>query len=186
MGKRTEFLVVDIESTCWAEGQTPPGMISEIIEVGYSIYDATNNVVKSHGSILVKPLESTVSEYCTNLTSITQEMVDRGVSFAEALDIMKSDLNSQGRPWVSFGEYDRTMFTEQCRRLGFDYPFTKQHLNAKQLYAAIMGKTQGLGAALTSLGLQFEGQQHRGGDDAHNIARMLQCFASKFKTNAIQ
>jgi inhibitor of KinA sporulation pathway (predicted exonuclease) len=183
MGKNnqhTEFLAIDIESSCWPENQTPIGMISEIIEIGYAIFDATNNEIKSHGSILVKPQVSTISSYCTNLTTLTQEIVDRGVSFEEACQILKQDLNSLGRPWCSFGEYDRTMFVEQCKRLNVSYPFTKQHLNLKQMAAAILGTTQGLGATVNALGLQFEGQQHRGGDDALNVARILQYYKAKF------
>lgn len=179
--QHTEFLCIDVESTCWAEGQTPTGMISEIIEIGYSIFDATNNLVKPKGSILIKPQNSTISQYCTDLTHITQDMVDRGVTFEEACRILKDDLNSQGCPWASFGEYDRSMFVDQCKRLGIQYPFTKQHLNVKQQATAITGKTRGLGATVNALGLQFEGQQHRGDWDAHNVARILQHFASKYR-----
>lgn len=181
--QHTEFLVIDLEATCWEEGHTPSQMISEIIEIGYTILDATNNEIRSTGSIIVKPQNSTISQYCTNLTHITQEMVDKGVSFEEACEIMKRDLNSLGRPWASHGEFDRTIFVEQCRRLGISYPFTKQHLNIKQHVAAILGKTKGLGSNLTALGLQFEGQQHRGKDDAYNAARILQHFAKKYRDN---
>jgi inhibitor of KinA sporulation pathway (predicted exonuclease) len=46
---------------------------------------------------LVKPERSTVSEFCTELTTLTQEQVDQGMSFAEACErLQKRYLSNQG------------------------------------------------------------------------------------------
>lgn len=179
--QHTEFLVIDLEATCWEKNQMPSTMISEIIEIGYAILKVNGNQILSHGSIIVKPERSTISEFCTNLTTLTQEIVDRGVYFPEACRILTLELNSFGRPWASYGNYDIKMLKDQCERLELKYPMTPQHLNVKTMSTVLIGKRQGVGGTLTSLGLQFEGQQHRGGDDAFNIARILQEFTKRFK-----
>lgn len=178
-----EYLVIDIEATCWADkkstdGATVVDQISEIIEIGYARYNRTTNEIISHGSLMVKPTSSTVSKFCTDLTHITQDMVDKGMSLAEACEILRRDLNSKGVPWASFGDYDRNMFEIECKRKGIEYPFTPQHLNVKQMVGALTGRIRGLGGTLSALKMNFEGTHHRGGDDAYNIARIMQKLAS--------
>lgn len=108
------------------------------------------------------------------------------------------------RPWASWGDYDRTMFatcavlheellseaeraTLARRRAGHTgqnagdykhplYPFGRTHLNLKTLFALAhkLPKEVSVGEALTLMGLTFQGQPHRGVDDAVNIARIAQ------------
>jgi len=70
MGRKLDkIIVVDVESTCW-KGKPSEGQINEIIEVGLGIINKQ--------SYIVKPKLSIISNFCTELTSITQEMVDKG------------------------------------------------------------------------------------------------------------
>ena len=78
-----KLIVVDLEATCWKK-QPPPGQQNEIIEVGVCLLDTETLAIEDNRGILVKPTRSKVSEFCTKLTSLTQEMVDDGVSFAES------------------------------------------------------------------------------------------------------
>ena len=176
------ILVVDVESTCDENkaGQPKEHLISEIIEIGYTVLDYKTNEIKEKGSIVVRPIESVITPFCTNLTGWTQEAVDRGISFSEACRTVEQDLMGGGRLWASFGEYDRTMFVEMCKRRGVKYPFTAQHLNVKALSTVVLGGVGGLGRTLTKLGMNFEGRQHSGVDDAYNVARILQRYKEKF------
>ncbi|MCG8918037.1 exonuclease domain-containing protein [Actinokineospora sp. PR83] len=75
--------VVDVEATCWSE-RPPPGQVSEVIEIGLSVVDTrTRERVARHG-VLVRPTRSSVSAFCTELTTLTQDQVDGGISWAEA------------------------------------------------------------------------------------------------------
>src|SRR3954452_20346901 len=78
------MLVVDVECTCWpAPGDPPKGQHSDIIEIGLALIDVAGLQVLQTGTLLVKPERSSVSEYCTQLTTLTQAQVDQGVSFGD-------------------------------------------------------------------------------------------------------
>src|SRR5690606_29635528 len=103
------MLIVDIEATCW-EGNPPSGQESEIIEIGICTLSLESGEVGEKHSILVRPQRSTVSEFCTKLTTLTQEQVDKGVSFETACQILRDQFDSANRVWGSWGDYDRKMF----------------------------------------------------------------------------
>jgi len=175
MARRLDrILVVDVESTCW-EGNPPPGQMSEIIEIGLCVVDvvALERVVRR--SILVRPACSTVSAYCTQLTTLTQADVDPGVSLAEACRVLAQEYQSGQRLFASFGDYDRQQFERNCAAFGIPYPFGPTHLNVKNLAAVAYGWSRevGMSEALVRAGLPLEGTHHRGGDDAWNIAGLL-------------
>lgn len=173
--KIDQIVVVDIEATCW-EGNPPRGQESEIIEIGACLLDPDDTSRSGRTSILVKPERSTVSEFCTGLTTITQEMLDEdGISFAEACDTLRNGLRTPRRVWASYGDYDRTMFEKQCKTRSVPYPFGRTHINVKALAGfAHAGRTEfGLDKAMRMMLLQMEGTHHRGVDDAWNIAVVL-------------
>jgi inhibitor of KinA sporulation pathway (predicted exonuclease) len=173
--KLDKIVVVDIEATCW-EGKTPVGMENDIIEVGVCLLDVNTGEITNNQGILVKPERSTISPFCTQLTTITPEMVEqKGVSFQEALRILKNEYESQSRCWASFGAYDMNQFKRQCEALGRGYPFGPSHINVKSTFALKkkLGNEQGMAGALELLKIPLEGTHHRGVDDAKNIAKIL-------------
>ena len=178
------IVVVDVESTCW-QGDAPPGQTSDIIEIGLALVDARALDVSAKTSILVKPERSAVSAFCTRLTTLTQEQVDRGVSLAEACARLRKDFETQDRPWASYGDYDRRMFENCCSSLGVQYPFGHTHLNVKNLFAIALAHRSevSLSTALKNLGLPQEGTLHRGHDDAWNIAHILAAILRAARAN---
>ena len=186
MGKKQKYsdnciLVIDVESTCQEnkDGQPQEEFVSEIIEIGYAVLDYKINEIRESGSIVVKPIESVITPFCQNLTGWTQEAVDRGISFEEACKTLTSDLKSGSRLWGSYGNYDLEMFRKQCQRRNVPYPFTPQHANIKSFCTIMNGEVNGLGKALSKIGLNFEGRHHLGKDDAVNTARILQYYKNK-------
>ncbi|WP_338152005.1 3'-5' exonuclease [Chryseobacterium angstadtii] len=84
------ILIIDLEATCWDE-RPPRGQVSEIIEIGVCIMDASTGKISKNEGILIKPQYSKVSPFCTELTSITQKMLDdEGVMLEDALDILRA------------------------------------------------------------------------------------------------
>ncbi|MGW5781332.1 exonuclease domain-containing protein [Streptomyces sp. NPDC003863] len=170
--------VVDVEATCW-EGQPPPGAVSEIIEIGLTVVDLTVRRRVGRHRILVRPERSEVSGFCTELTGLTPAEVAGGVGFAEACRILADAHDARGRPWASWGDYDRKQFERQCRAAGVPYPFGRPaeqgHTNAKAVFTEAYGlrKRPGMAGALQLAGLPLEGRHHRGEDDAWNIAALV-------------
>lgn len=123
----------------------------------------------------MKPCRSQVSGFCTQLTTLTQEQVDGGISFVEACSVLKKKYLSRQRVWASYGEYDKNQFRRQCEAFGLKYPFSTIHINVKTLLAITQRspKEVGMAQALEILGLPLEGTHHRGVDDAGNIAKIL-------------
>jgi inhibitor of KinA sporulation pathway (predicted exonuclease) len=176
-GKRPRLdrvLVLDLEATCW-DGPAPDGQTSEIIEIGVCPWDAGTGRIGPAESILVRPRRSTVSEFCTQLTTLTQKQVDAGMSLPGALKRLAQVHGPASRPWASWGAWDERMLRHQCHLEGAAYPFRSDHFNVKTLHALAtrQAKPLGLGGALRAMGLAFEGTPHRAGDDAYNVARIL-------------
>lgn len=69
-----KIIIIDVESTCW-EGANPVGMESDIIEIGVCLLDIQTGEITDNRGILIKPERSTISSFCTALTTITPEMV---------------------------------------------------------------------------------------------------------------
>jgi inhibitor of KinA sporulation pathway (predicted exonuclease) len=172
--KLDQIIVVDIESTCWQD-VPPAGEETDIIEIGICTVDITSGQRLEKDNILVKPERSNVSEFCTQLTTLTQAQVEQGIPFGIACSILKKKYLSKERVWESYGDYDRRQFEKQCQSLNISYPFGTRHLNIKTLFAIIYALPQevGMDQALTLLNLPLEGTHHRGGDDAWNIAGIL-------------
>jgi inhibitor of KinA sporulation pathway (predicted exonuclease) len=169
-----QIVVVDVEATCW-EGAPPKGETSEIIEIGVCLLRVADGVRSSREGILVVPQRSRVSEFCTQLTTLTQEQVDGGCSFEEACRLLVSNYRTRERTWASYGDFDRRIFERQCRETGVTYPFGPTHLNVKNLFALTraLKREVGMAEALKHLHLPLEGTHHRAEDDAWNVAAVL-------------
>jgi len=176
MSRRTldQIVVVDVEATCW-EGAPPPDQTSEIIEIGVCLLDVAGGERVEREGIIVRPKESAVSPYCTELTSLRQAEVDRGIPFEDACSLLRTRFKTKERVWASYGDYDRGMFERQCKRRKVSYPFSAGHINVKTLLAAVYGLKHeaGMSKALNLTGIPLEGTHHRGADDAWNIAAIL-------------
>ena len=175
MARKLDCVVtIDVEATCW-QGEPPPGQQSEIIEIGLCTLEVASGRRLARESILVRPQRSTVSAFCTDLTTLTQEQVDGGISFAEACARLSREFATRERVWASYGDYDRRQFERQCQAESIPYPFGPGHLNVKSLFALMhaLPREVGMDEALRHLGAPLEGTHHRAGDDAWNIALIL-------------
>ena len=169
-----EILIIDLEATCWRD-EPPPGESSEIIEIGLCVLNLQTLERTHKRSLLVRPERSTVSEFCTELTTLTQAEVDAGMTLAEACQILQDTYLSRRRTWASFGDYDRRMLQRCCEQSGIPFPMGRTHLNVKNLHALVYGleSEEELVSTLTRHGHSLEGTHHRGHDDAWNIALVL-------------
>ena len=174
--KYNRATIVDVECTCWPESP-PNGERMEIIEIGCVILenapDKRWEILDKFG-ILVTPQHSTVSQFCEDLTGITQKALDdNGIPLEDAMEIVK-DTNCM--VWSSCGMWDYDMLKKECqyKNIKMWKMLPIAHLNAKALYSAyfVKGK-KGLATACGELNMPFVGKQHRGADDAENVALIL-------------
>jgi inhibitor of KinA sporulation pathway (predicted exonuclease) len=120
-----------------------------------------------------------LSDFCTQLTSITQSQVDTGLPFEEVSELIAAwiEPHRERLGWGSWGNYDRHQLEKDGRRLGIPSPLADlHHANLKDVFSKRhqTGKPRpGMRRALELCGLSLEGAHHRGIDDARNIARML-------------
>lgn len=174
--KFNKILICDLEATCWETKEESTKHTSEIIEIGIVVLNLETGEVEKSEGILVKPTISVVSPFCTKLTTITQELLDKeGISFKDAYFKLTEEYDSYDTPWASYGEYDKNMLIKQSNRYDWDTPMSNSHTNVKTLFSNKIngGKPVGMASALRTLKIPLEGTHHRGVDDARNIAKIF-------------
>ena len=182
----SKILVIDLEATCWPK-EPPAGEQSEIIEIGLCVVDTKSCQRTEKRGLLVKPTKSQISPFCTELTTITSEMVAQAPSFPKALQILKKEYGAKSCLWASWGDYDRRQFERQCQSDKVGYPFGPTHLNVKNLFALShkLKREVGVAKAFEILGWEMEGTHHRGIDDAWNIGRVLGYLLKSLQVQAL-
>jgi inhibitor of KinA sporulation pathway (predicted exonuclease) len=169
------IVVVDVEATCWATAR--PRNRMEIIEIGAVRLTEHLEVVDEFSCFVRPVVEPTLSEFCTELTSITQHDVDQAPIFSAAFPELMIWIGREPTWLCSWGAYDVGQFQSDCRRHGLPFPdwFESRHINLKTEFAAWRNLRRcGMARALEILGLPLDGTHHRGIDDARNIARIAQ------------
>jgi inhibitor of KinA sporulation pathway (predicted exonuclease) len=166
------------------EINNPDDLSAEILEIGAVKVKRDLSIDPETFSCLIKG-SSPVNPYVTNLTGITNEMVDReGVKLATALAYLhgwahKPTTNIVLAAWGSDISYLRSA----AERRGIKWPFRGMSLDIKSmalLAEALFNRkprSQGLRSFLQNWGLEFDptyGPQHRALPDAYNTARILQ------------
>jgi inhibitor of KinA sporulation pathway (predicted exonuclease) len=170
-----KIIIIDLEATCW-QGTVPQGQENEIIEIGLAVLDTETGEITKNKGILIKPQRSSVSPFCTELTTITQDLLDQnGISFEDAINQLIDEYNPDLYTWASYGQYDLNMLKKQSKSFGIPYPMGEEHINVKTWFAEKFGllKPTGMNGALHLLDIPLEGTHHRGIDDAKNIAKIL-------------
>ena len=153
----------------------------KIIEIGYTIFDPRKKKIDKTASIIVNPNEA-LNPDIIELTGITQEMVDVGVTLQEAYAQMVADINDYQctRHSVEWGT-DAIWLRDQLGIAKRDYVFRERSYDVKSLYQMYMsmkpqGKVHaGLGKALAAVNLGWEdtcGKPHRAVADSLNTVRM--------------
>lgn len=172
------FIIYDLEATCWRSRR--PRKV-EVIEIGAVKVDENLNIIDEFCSFVKPKLHPEVSDFCTQLTSITQADVDR----ADRFDDVILDFEDWMRPrevravLMSWGEFDKRQLHNDAQLHNMELPWLRYHACLQQHYSRWKGsKNQiGLKTALELEGLSYAGTQHRAIEDARNMARLFQTVA---------
>ncbi|MBW4621501.1 MAG: exonuclease domain-containing protein [Cyanosarcina radialis HA8281-LM2] len=174
--KYDRFLVLDLEATC-CDRQTIPTTQMEIIEIGAVMLKAEHLTTISEFQTFIKPVRHPVlTEFCQQLTSITQDLVDNAPNYQQAIAQFKAWLYQYDNfVFGSWGDYDRKQFEQDSQFHRIPYPIGSEHINLKKLFTAnqSLKKRYGMAEALKLADIKLIGTHHRGIDDARNIARLM-------------
>lgn len=173
-----QFIIFDLEATCFEHGQQN----HEIIEIGAVKCDAQANPAASFQTY-VKPTKNPVlSQFCKDLTSISQENVSSAPYFAEAMlafeEFILDSFSPQETFLLSWGHYDKNQIETESVQKNYNgriLDLLKNHHSLKHEYAKLTAqKPCGMKGALLQLGIPLDGTHHRGIDDATNIMKIFQ------------
>lgn len=169
-----KLLIIDLESTCYERGKEPKGFVSEIIEIGAVVLDGeTFETIEEYQCFIKPTVYPTLSEFCKELTTITQEEVEGGLSISQAVKEIGELQSKHEAIFSSWGYYDKKQFQQVCKHFGISYPFGPSHISLKHEHGNFFGeRPMGMGKALRKHKLPLDGTHHRGIDDARNIAKI--------------
>jgi inhibitor of KinA sporulation pathway (predicted exonuclease) len=171
----TKTLCIDIETTIWKSAKDKPiNHFPEIIEIGVVLVDSVLMEVIEKRSIIVKPIKSKVSKFCSKITKIKQEDVDLGISLEEACRILRVEFMCADRPWIVWGNFDKKMLQISCKKNQVEYPLSANYTNYKNLFSMFHGtKELKLTSALKLINLEKNCDSTLGIDSALNIANIF-------------
>lgn len=171
------ILVVDLEATCSDDGAISAEEM-ETIEIGACWVAPDGRVLDRFQSFVCPVLNPRLTKFCSDLTGISQGIVDSAPRFPEAADLLSEFVQQYATStssWTSWGAYDNKQIARDSVRHGITAPITLPHLNAKKLFAKAqrIGKEIGMAKACELTRLGILGTHHRALDDAVNVARLL-------------
>lgn len=177
---RDKALFIDVECACWENKRVPQGQRMDIIEIGIATFDLYSHAVEPKESILVKPQSAEISEYCTDLTGITQEELDeKGITIEEAFKKLWKRYEANKRFWFSWGQEDRRFIYNDSKFYGIDNPMHVGHCDVRSLFFSkftrqheLLRHNPNLQQAINMAGLEFKGEAHSALSDAYNTARL--------------
>lgn len=174
--------VVDFEATC--EENNPSDFVHEIIEFPIVLIDTnTLEIVDSFQEYVKPELNPQLSDFCVELTGITQKIVDEADTFPKVFRrvvswLQKKELGTKYKyALLTDGSWDMSKFLyTQCRLSRIRYPqFARKWINIRKSYGnyyKVARNQTKLNCMLENLGMQYEGRPHCGLDDSRNIARI--------------
>jgi inhibitor of KinA sporulation pathway (predicted exonuclease) len=167
------YIVVDLEATCWEDRSKSP---NEIIEIGAVMVNEYKEQISEFDTFVKPIIHTQLSDFCTQLTSITQTLVDSAPLFPQAIAGFQNWITSHSDEYVlcSWGFYDKKQFENDCLLHNLPADWIKAHWSIKHQYSKIKNmKPMGMEQALAKELLTLEGTHHRGIDDAKNIAKIF-------------
>lgn len=178
------FLVIDLEATC-SDKKEISRREMEIIEIGAVMVEANDLKTVSEFQTFIKPVRHPLlTDFCLQLTSITQEQVNNAPFYPEAITNLRQWLNQYPNfIFGSWGDYDRKQLQQDSNFHSVPYPINSEHINLKKLFSINQGfsYTHGMAKALELAAIELKGIHHRGIDDARNIARLMSYILGRKK-----
>jgi 3'-5' exoribonuclease 1 len=175
---------VDLEATCDEVGESesprPLAVIPdqmETIEIGLVVIDLETLEVIDEFQRFVRPqINPILTDFCKQLTSIQQADVDGASIYAEVGQELGAFIaRHPDAAWASWGDYDaRQLERDAALAACPSLLFGLQHFNVRKWHRGLYDdQPKSLKQTVESLGLVWQGNYHRGIDDARNVASIV-------------
>ncbi|CAH1795256.1 unnamed protein product [Owenia fusiformis] len=186
------LIVIDFESTCWENSKYRS---QEIIEFPAVLLNTLTGKIENEFHYYVMPQEQpTLSDFCKNLTGISQAMVEDGIPLSMCLNRFNhwltkiadekhivynthtgNSIDFNLCTFVTWSDWDLSVCLQyECRRKQLrKHAALNSWVDLRATYKNFYErKPNGLNGALQDVGIEFEGRQHSGLDDAKNTAKL--------------
>ena len=192
------YCILDVEATC---NQTNLGQkihlqpCAEVISLSSQIIQGEQLISTFHS--LVRPVFNNISEFCTELTGISDNMLRvGGADLQHVLERyekwishlrMRYNMGPNDLHFVTFGSWDiLKAIPRNCEHRLIDLPpclkeARKEFINIRK-QSSILNNTkepESISEMLKDVAMQFEGREHTSMADVQNIARFLQFLDKK-------
>lgn len=178
------FIIFDLEATCW-KGK-PQSKTQETIEIGALLINGYGEEVKGSYNRFIKPvLNPYLSYYCTELTSIEQEQVNRAEKFDRVIEEFQdwAEIFYDDYMLCSWGDFDKKILINDCELHNIEDYWLDNHINLKRQYQEIkrLSKPRGLKSSVEKEGFDFTGIHHRAISDAENLAKLFVKYLDEWR-----
>ena len=189
------FFVLDFEATCDTGKYFKP---QEIIEFPcIKLHPCTFQPCGLFHEYIRPLANPTLTNFCTELTGITQDMVDDADEFSTVFQRFQTwfeaeTVEGSNVAFITCGDWDlRTMLPGQCEVSGLEIPdYLRRWINVKKSFSREMRHfPRSMAVMMKNLRLTFEGRPHSGIDDTKNIAKIVQTLGIKghvFEINGVR
>lgn len=180
MKEKRQNLFIDFEFTMPEKNVRMKNFYPEIIEVGLvSVID--DKIIEQFSSFVIPLRYPILTERCKSFLHISQEQIDRGISFHELIRKME-EFNGNGdykNVVVTWGNMDMKVLRHNCQQAQIPFPFQATEVDLSMEYKRFFGDQNqtGLWKAVQEYGREGTGRHHRALDDAlttYNIFRLVE------------
>jgi sporulation inhibitor KapD len=179
MKGRRQYLFIDFEFTMPEKNMRMKDFYPEIIEAGVVL--VVDDQIIEQFSSFVAPLKFPIlSERCKSFLHISQQQVDKGMSFFEMIRKFEDCIKQFENVIVTWGNMDMKVLRQNCLRAGVAFPFKlASEIDLSMEYKRFFGDQNqtGLWKAVQQYGKEGTGKHHRALDDAlttYNIFRLVE------------
>lgn len=165
------ILYFDLELTCW-DSPPPPGMITEIIEIGIVEMELETLAILREKAFFVRPRRWEITQKCTDITGITASDIQNASPLEEVLPLIQQQFDPAAKSSCAWGD-DHSTLSRKCKSMGLTNPFRRFIDLSKAFQGALAIKdSPSLAAALDIMGMSFDGVPHGALPDARNLAHL--------------
>lgn len=179
------LIFVDFEATCWDKNEKNKRPHAEIIEIG-AVVTGQDLIEISKFSVVIRPeIEPVLSDYCKELTGLSQTDVENGIEFNRAISnfyqwILKYE-NMENTVLYTWGDYDIFLLKRSLRRHKYKNKDFLSIIHKGGLinlqeqfmkFTKLPSSSCNLVKALQIIGENYHGKMHRSVDDAENVIKL--------------
>lgn len=176
-----KYLIIDLEATCCNDESFPKSEM-ETIQIGAVVADEKGQVLDRIRTFIRPVRHPELTQFCTELTGITQNLVKWGQSFRNVIGAFPiylkrchpELLTEDGSViWYSWGKFDKVQLAQGCIYHDIKNPFYSHHKDLSRIFRRKYGYARGGLGAVKKMGLSLEGKAHDGLCDALNYAKLI-------------